>query len=136
MNIEDAMRYMSSGGGSSDMSRVLYAEVKRLREQLKKQEEDHEFYRAENALYGTKYWISGKKEKKEMTVDEAIELADSYGNSRLEAKILATEVKSLRRVHVELNEKIDRLHGEIRDWKENRKELGEEVRNVLEKFGI
>ena len=108
MNVNEALEYAKKSicGVASD---VLATEVKRLREQRK-------------ALYDIipdgggvpiAIWQEIHKERlgkeKKMTVDEAVEYAPRFGVNGV-TDVLAAEVKSLRRVHIELNIEIHRLH--------------------------
>lgn len=130
--IESCIRNVERNHAHGSDARILAYEVKRLREQLKEQEENFAFYRVEGTLYGTKYWIQ-KKEKKEMTVDEALELAET-AEPNWSSNILANEVKRLREfdnerasIIREKNEEIRRL----REVVERRDERIHELRTFL-----
>ncbi|KKM88751.1 hypothetical protein LCGC14_1255590 [marine sediment metagenome] len=99
MHIEQAMREVTT-----HHERALAKEVIRLREQLKKQEEDSEFYRIEGALYGTKFWL--QKEEKEMYIEEAMDYMEAGGGLSDISRALHKEVKRLREQREVLIEEI------------------------------
>ncbi len=140
MNVNEALEYAKKSirGVASD---VLATEVRRLREQREQLVGEIPFFKelsrkTLDIFDEVDLEKQEKEEEKKMTVDVAISNVEDFIGATPQEKVLAAEVKSLRRVHIELNEEIDRLRGVIRDWQENRKELGGMVRKVLGNFGV
>ncbi len=146
MNVEEAFELSERGFGSA-LGKILATEVKRLREQRRLLCEEMSGYKV-FSVDAKNIWEEVQKEEKKMTVDQAIRNIEQLGpyTSR-EVSTLIAEIKRLREfdnerasVIKEKNEEIKYLQEDIKIkdelWKENRKKLGREVRDVLESYRV